>query len=200
VELLLNTEPQKPAHQRPAPTPTPQARPKATKASLDEQRRLLVVKGYPEVAVSQMSAEKIPRLFPEDHEKGRPESLAALFRIAASWARTDSVEYLCRNRHAALLTICRYVLNLEIQFNVTAPAYYRPASLPEHSLSLYQESRRLYLFCNDPQRPSPLANDPAKRQRRFEDMLNALLADEAELRNRQEVAANRPHDPGRGVS
>jgi hypothetical protein len=111
----------------------------------------------------------------------RPKSLAELFKVAASLPRTEAIQYLQRNRHPSLITIGRYVLDPHIEFGVSPPPSYKPAVLPEQSLSLYQEVRRLYVFCNDPQRKSSLENDPAKRQRRFEDLLYALLADEAEL-------------------
>jgi hypothetical protein len=111
----------------------------------------------------------------------RPDSLAELFRVAASLPRAEVVAYLQRNRHPALIMIGRYVLDPAIQFGVVPPQDYRPSLLPQESLSLYQEARRLYTFATDPQRPSPIRNDPGKMQELFEDMLRGLLADEAAL-------------------
>jgi hypothetical protein len=124
----------------------------------------------------------------------RPESLAQLFLIAASLPRDQAVEYLRKNRHPGIVQIGRYVLDPSIQFRVNADCLYTSAQMPQQSLSLYQEVRRLYLFCNDPSRPSPIQNDPEKMQRRFEDMLAGLLADEAALLV-QIVQKKLPFDP-----
>jgi len=122
-----------------------------------------------------------PKAEPKPNLHTRPDSLAKLFEVAASLPRTQAVQYLAKNKHAAVLQIGRCVLDPNIEFTVTVPAKYQPAMLSDQSLSLYQETRRLYLFCTDPQRESPLQNDPVKCQRRFEDMLHSLLADEASL-------------------
>jgi hypothetical protein len=123
-----------------------------------------------------------PKAQPKPNLQTRPDSLAKLFEVAASLPRAESIQYLRRNRHAAILQIGRYILDPDIVFAVQVPADFQPSIKADQSLSLYQEAaRRLYIFATDPQRPSPLANDPQKRQRRFEDMLASLLADEAAL-------------------
>jgi hypothetical protein len=124
----------------------------------------------------------------------RPESLAQLFSVAASLPRDQAVEYLRKNRHPAILQVGRYILDPSIQFRVSANCLYTSAQMPQQSLSLYQEVRRLYLFCNDPSRLSPIQNDPEKMQGRFEDMLAGLLADEAGLLV-QIVQKQLPFDP-----
>jgi len=71
------------------------------------------------------------------------------------------------------------MLDERIEFHVEAVNY--DINHWEEAPTLYQEANRLYLFCNDPLRPSTVADNPEKRQNLFSDFLSALAPAEIKV-------------------
>ena len=121
----------------------------------------------------------IQQVTPARSLRTRPRSMAALFSQLHDMSTAIKIEHLRQNNHSGLRMYCRYLLDDKITFQVQAGDY--ELSRTEEAPSLFEASRRLYLFCNDPLRPSPVTHNPGKRQRLFDDFLSEIQASEASL-------------------
>lgn len=117
---------------------------------------------------------------PTTLSKTRPTTISRLFdEVAALPDEAPKLQHLRQNDHPSVRTVLRYFLDDSIRFQVEVWDY--DINKYEEAPTLYQEANRLYLFCNDPLRDSPVADKPEKRQKLFSDFLSALAPGEIKL-------------------
>lgn len=123
-------------------------------------------------------------------KRGIAEILAEAARLKK---KAEKIDYLRQNWSVPLGTVLRYALEPHIRWVLPeGDVPYKPNKFLDAEGRLYSEARKLYLFCEGGERPSPVVPGPAedprsrqskdfRRQKLFIELLESITPEDAEL-------------------